>query len=71
MNDEKLENQKETFNYSYSSVQREEIEKIRNKYIQNQILSKSLSKLSIPFILELMNKGIIQKYQVTLSMSLL
>lgn len=36
MNDEKLENQKETFNYSYSSVQREEIEKIRNKYIQNQ-----------------------------------
>lgn len=39
--------------------------------IQNQTLSKSLSKLSIPFILELMNKGIIQKYQVTISMSLL
>ena len=32
MNDEKLENQKETFNYSYSSIRREEIEKIRNKY---------------------------------------
>ena len=36
MNYEKLENQKETFNYSYSSIRREEIEKIRNKYIQNQ-----------------------------------
>ena len=27
---------KESFNYTYSSIHREEIEKIRNKYIQNQ-----------------------------------
>lgn len=27
---------KESFNYTYSSVHKEEIEKIRNKYIQNQ-----------------------------------
>lgn len=27
---------KESFNYTYSSIHKEEIEKIRNKYIQNQ-----------------------------------
>ena len=36
MIDEKRDEQKETFNYSYSSIRREEVEKIRNKYIQNQ-----------------------------------
>lgn len=30
------QNTNETFNYTYSSVHREEIEKIRNKYIQEQ-----------------------------------
>lgn len=36
MIDEKRDEQKETFNYSYSSIRREEVEKIRNKYIQAQ-----------------------------------
>ena len=27
---------KESFNYTYSSIHKEEIEKIRNKYVQNQ-----------------------------------
>lgn len=36
MIDEKRDEQKETFNYSYSSIRREEVEKIRNKYIQTQ-----------------------------------
>ena len=27
---------KESFNFTYSSIHKEEIEKIRNKYIQNQ-----------------------------------
>ena len=36
MIENKTDIENETFNYSYSSIRREEIEKIRNKYIQNQ-----------------------------------
>jgi hypothetical protein len=36
MIENKTDIENETFSYSYSSIRREEIEKIRNKYIQNQ-----------------------------------
>ena len=36
MIENKTDIENETFSYSYSSIRREEIEKIRSKYIQNQ-----------------------------------